>query len=248
MSDQSIDRKPVVLIIEDEAYIMEFITKNLTKDGFNVCMAETAQIGLTKLRTEAIDAVVLDLRLPDMDGFEFCRRIRRQELIPDPVIARVPILMLTARTLDEDILTGFEVGADDYLTKPFNPLHLAARLKAIIRRAQTPPRQDDLRVYSLQIDLKKGAIRCGDKLLDLAPIERKLLLILASHPEEPFSRETLLQQVWDWNVGECLTTRTVDVQINRLRKKLTEADSRCLNLIETMRGIGYVFHQEPKKQ
>jgi two-component system, OmpR family, alkaline phosphatase synthesis response regulator PhoP len=215
-----------ILIIDDEINIIELAKLYLQREGFAVESAVTGQAGLSLFNTTQPTLVILDIMLPDIDGLEICRRIRAK--------SQVPILMLSARREEVDKIIGLELGADDYLTKPFNPHELVARVKAILRRTQpgaSPPQTID--VGALRLDLpRREAVLAGRK-LELRTREFDLLAVLAGNPGIVLSRERLLNQVWGYEY--CGETRTVDVHINRLRDKLKASGVD----IETLRGAGY---------
>jgi two-component system, OmpR family, alkaline phosphatase synthesis response regulator PhoP len=215
-----------ILIIDDEVNIIELAKLYLQRDGFTVEAANKGQDGLTMLLAINPDLIILDIMLPDIDGFEVCRQIRAK--------SKVPILMLSARREDVDKIVGLELGADDYLAKPFNPHELVARVKAILRRTQAgvaPPQTID--IYGIHIDILKREVLVEDELLKLRTKEFDLLSVFAQNPGVVLSRDRLLNQVWGYDYyGE---TRTVDVHVNHLRDKLKGSAAD----IETFRGTGY---------
>ena len=217
---------PKILAIDDEQNILELIKLYLTREGYHVETVSRGGDALPKVLQINPDLVILDLMLPDMDGFEVCRQIRNKNT--------VPILMLTARREDVDKIVGLEMGADDYLTKPFNPRELVARIKAILRRYQTGQKSGEIvDLGKLHIDLAAHEALVEGKALQLRTKEFALLVALAQNPGNVFSREKLLEVVWGFDYyGE---TRTVDVHVNHLREKLAGAGVN----IETLRGIGY---------
>lgn len=223
MSDQR------VLVVDDEPNIVQLARLYLEREGFQV---ETVGDGLTALQvvnTYQPALLVLDLMLPELDGFEVCRRLRAAG---NPV----PIIMVTARDEDVDKILGLEMGADDYLTKPFNPRELVARVKAILRRGERFAQlqsQKRLHIADLEIDPERREARIGDRLLDLRTQEFELLWTLAQSPGRVFSREKLLELAWGYDFyGQ---TRTVDVHIAQIRRKLGDSQVR----IETISGVGY---------
>ena len=215
-----------ILIVDDEAHILELTRLYLEKEGFAV---ETAADGLTALQraqAEPPSLVILDVMLPRLDGFEVCRRLRRE--------SDVPIIMLTARAEDVDKIVGLEIGADDYLTKPFNPRELVARVKAVLRRVESgAARGQVITVGDLSIDLARREVSVGGMPVALRTKEFDLLAALARDAGVVFSRDRLLESVWGYEFD--VETRTVDVHINHLRDKLAPS----LVTIETVRGIGY---------
>jgi two-component system, OmpR family, alkaline phosphatase synthesis response regulator PhoP len=217
---------PRILAVDDEQNILELVKLYLTREGYQVETAARGGEALPKLVQFNPDLVILDLMLPDMDGFEVCRQIRTK--------SQVPILMLTARKEDVDKIVGLEMGADDYMTKPFNPRELTARIKAILRRYQTGQTTSELiELGKLRIDLSKHETSVENRQLQLRTKEFALLATLAQNAGSVFSREKLLELVWGFDYyGE---TRTVDVHVNHLREKLAGSGVN----IETLRGIGY---------
>lgn len=217
-----------ILVVDDEPNIVDLTTMYLQREGFHV---QSAGDGLTALEMIAEGApalIVLDIMLPEMDGFEVCRRVRAE--------SDVPILMLTARDDDVDKIVGLELGADDYLTKPFNPRELVARVKAILRRLERDPSNDGeaIRVGDVSIDPARREVVIAGKSIELRAKEFDLLKTLAEHEGIVLSREQLLNLVWGYDFyGE---TRTVDVHVAHLRKHLTATESVS---IETVTGVGY---------
>jgi len=225
-----------ILIVDDEAPIVDLVCAYLKQDGFHVATAFNGQVALTEAQRFRPDLVVLDVLLPDLDGLEVCRRLRQQ--------MDVGILMVSARAEEVDRLLGLGVGADDYLTKPFSPRELVARVKAILRRIRpvTNAASPDALVFSsLEIDVERREVRRLDHQIELTPLEFQLLRVLASSPGRVFTREQLLQRIW----GEDFfgTDRVVDVHIGLLRRKL-EVDSTLHQPIQTVRGVGYRFSDE----
>lgn len=217
---------PHILIVDDEKSIIELAALYLERDGFQVEGVCTGKDALTKQETSHPDLIILDLMLPDIDGYEICRQIRTR--------SNVPILMLTARKEDIDKIVGLELGADDYLTKPFNPRELVARVKAILRRNQTGYKPSSIAtVGNLVIDTAKHEVTNNGKPITLRTKEFSLLVALAQNLGIVLTREKLLEMVWGYDYyGE---TRTVDVHINHLRDKIAGSGAD----IETLRGTGY---------
>jgi DNA-binding response OmpR family regulator len=215
-----------ILIVDDEQNIIELATLYLERDGYKVEGVSNGRDALLKQRNLDPDLIILDLMLPDIDGFEVCRQIRAK--------SSVPILMLTARREDIDKIVGLELGADDYLTKPFNPRELVARVKAILRRYQMGIKPSKIiEVGSLRIDLPGREVTIAGKPIELRTKELDLLAAFVQNLDIVLSREKLLEIVWGYDYyGE---TRTVDVHVNHLRNKLTASDVD----IETFRGTGY---------
>jgi len=221
-----------ILIVDDEPPIVELAKLYLEREGFQVESRGTAATALEGVSSLKPDLVVLDLMLPDGDGFAICRELRSA--------SRVPILMLTARADDVDKIVGLELGADDYVTKPFNPRELVARVKAILRRQSGETHEDDvLHVGLLSMDLSRHEAFVAGERVALRAKEFALLAAFAGSPGIVLSRERLLDDVWGYEYGG--ETRTVDVHVNHLRDKLGEALS-----IETIRGTGYKLVQPPE--
>jgi two-component system alkaline phosphatase synthesis response regulator PhoP len=216
-----------ILVVEDESSIASFVSLYLKNAGYSVRTAPTGTDALTQAGKGDASLIILDLMLPDIDGIEVCRRIRKT--------SDVPILMLTARDEDVDKIIGLEVGADDYLTKPFNPRELVARVKSILRRA-TPERRQlesaQLRHGELLIDAGRREVRVGEEEIQLAPKEFDLLWELLDHKGLVLTRDQLLERVWGYTFAG--DTRTVDVHVRQLRRKLGEASP-----IVTVWGVGY---------
>jgi DNA-binding response OmpR family regulator len=222
-----------VLVVDDERNIVELVRLYLEKEGFNVVAAGDGEGALVQYERSDPDLVVLDLMLPKLDGFEVCRELRRR--------GDVPILMLTARSEDVDAIVGLELGADDYVTKPFNPRALVARVKAILRRTDATAKGGrPIQVGDLRIDPRRREASVGDRRLDLRAREFDLLVALARDPGVVMSRDALLQDVWGTDFpGE---TRTVDVHVAEVRKKLGDDGPD----VETVRGIGYRLVPPPR--
>ncbi len=223
--------KGIVLVIDDEKDLIELVRYNLEREGFSVLGSCDGESGLSLVASEKPDVIVVDLMLPGIDGFEVCRRLRS-----DSGTSRIPIIMLTAKTSDADRIVGLELGADDYVTKPFNPRELTARIKAILRRsAGFRPEQVILRRGELSIDPASHEVSWGRKMINLTATEYRLLQFLASHPGFVYSRNALI----DGALGRDVTVldRTIDVHIMSLRRKL----GKCGEWIETIRGFGYRF-------
>lgn len=229
-----------VMLVEDDPLIVEFTVKNLIKDGFEVVVATTGNEALELLATRRADIILLDIMLPDIDGFKVCRRIRQGDVSEAALTPTdVPIIMLTAKAEDADKLRGFETGVDDYITKPFNPLELTARLQAVLRRTigQEP---EVIEIGFLMINSTERTVLLKDSPLRLTPKEFDLLLLLARHPNRVFEREELLEKVWGYTFGN---TRTVDEHVKRLRQKLGAAGLDW-ELITTVWGVGYKLQLE----
>ena len=222
------------MVIEDEKEIRDLVRYNLERAGFRVATVADGEEGLERLFASRPDAVVLDLMLPGRSGLEVLREVRNE-----PSTRDLPVVVLTARAAEMDKLLGFEHGADDYLTKPFSPRELVARVQALLRRARPVRTDAATEVGALRVDPLAREIRFQGRALVLTPREFDLLAFLAHHPGRVLSREELLRKVWGYDyVGE---TRTVDVHVRRLRKKLGERHV----VIETVTGAGYKLALPP---
>jgi DNA-binding response OmpR family regulator len=217
-----------ILLVEDDPSVREAVTLAVESDGHRVIVAGDGTEGLERWRARRPDLVLLDVMLPGLDGFEVCREIRRTD--------QVPIIMLTARSDAIDVVVGLESGADDYVTKPFETRVLLARIKAVLRRHGREPDDRVLRFGDLEIDVPGMAVSRAGSEIRLSPTELKVLLVLARRPGQVFTRELLLEQVWDYSyLGD---SRLVDVCVQRLRSKI-EVDPAAPTLIQTVRGAGY---------
>jgi len=224
-----------VLVIDDEAHIRELLRLYLTRDGFEVILAEDGETGLRLAAEEAVDLVVLDVLLPRKDGWQVCRELRGR--------GRVPILMLTARDDEADIVVGLELGADDYVTKPFGPRELVARARALLRRSREPEAPADrLQFPDFSLDLTARDLVVRGRPVACPAKEFDLLWLLASNPRRVYTRDQLLDAVW--GTQEYIEARTVDVHVHRLREKLEPEPSRPRYLL-TVWGIGYKFEPGP---
>ena len=223
-----------VLIIEDDKDIVELVRYNLEKEDFQVTAAADGLSGLAQVRKSPPDVLLLDLMLPKLSGLEVCKEIRRE-----PSLNQLPILMVTARGDEADRVIGLELGADDYVVKPFSPRELVARIKALLRRA-IPEKDSEKRlvVGELMIDPASYQVTSGGKPVTLSTLEFRLLYYLASRPRKVFSRDQLLDAVW--GTDRFVTPRSVDVYIRRLREKI-EADPEHPAYLKTVRGAGYLF-------
>jgi two-component system phosphate regulon response regulator PhoB len=223
--------KPKILIVDDEPETLEIIGFNLKQAGFGVASAMTGEEALQKTKSAAPDLVILDLMLPELDGIEVFKLLRR-----DPATAGVPVIMLTAKATELDRVLGLELGADDYLTKPFSPRELVLRVKKLLeRRRSDASAADVIRVGELVIDEPRHIATWRGTSLDLTAREFKLLLILAQRRGRVLTRDVLLRDVWDYNSD--IDTRTVDTHMRRLREKLGPA----AKFLDTVRGVGYRF-------
>ena len=221
-----------VLLVEDDPSIREVASLGLEQAGFRVTATGDGRDALTRFRQGPFDLVVLDVMLPSLDGLEVCREIRRE--------SQIPIVMLSARSELHDVIVGLELGADDYVTKPFELPELVARIKAVLRRSTAGPSEGAISVAGLEIDPAGFSVRKGGEDVALTATEFRLLLELARRPKQVFTRDLLLELVWNYDyLGD---SRLVDVAVQRLRGKI-EDDPAQPKLIQTVRGVGYRFGQ-----
>ena len=217
-----------MLLVEDDASIREMASLGLTDAGFRVTSCADGREGLERLRRDPFDLAILDVMLPSLDGFEIVREVRRD--------SRIPIVMLTARTDATDVIVGLELGADDYVTKPFDMPVLVARCRAVLRRAAAEPADPAVRVGDLEIDVAGFVARKDGRDLPLTATEFRLLVELVRRPGQVLTREMLLARVWDYEfLGD---SRLVDVAVQRLRAKIEDDPARP-SRISTVRGVGY---------
>ena len=231
-TQQAAERRKI-LVVEDEADIRELVRVSLEAEGFSVLEAADGDLGASLVRRERPAAVILDLMLPRMSGLDLCKRIRS-----NPETARTPVIMLTARTAEADKVVGLEMGADDYVTKPFSPRELAARVKAVLRRSYDAPAEKPHEVYergSLRIDFDSYETRLDGRRIELSLREFELLKFFVTHPNRVYERAQLLDLVWGRDTF--VEPRTVDVHIRRLRQRV-ERDGSMPELIVTVRGVG----------
>lgn len=219
-----------ILIVEDESALSTMLAYNLEKEGFAVHVAADGERAMEALAEEQPDLVLLDWMLPHLSGIEICRRIRR-----DPATSGLPVIMLTARGEEGDRIRGLETGADDYVTKPFSPAELIARVRALLRRARPAVGSDEVIAGDIVMDLAAYRVRIGEVEIDLGPTEFRLLRHFMEHPGRVYSRDQILDAVWGRDIH--VEDRTVDVHIGRLRKALRAASGR--DPIRTVRGAGY---------
>jgi two-component system phosphate regulon response regulator PhoB len=224
--------KKNILVVDDEEDILDLIEYNLVKEGYTVLRAETGEAALKKARAKLPDLILLDLMLPGVDGLDVCRLLKN-----DPKTAHIPVVMLTAKGEEADVVAGLELGADDYITKPFSPRVLIARIKVILRRGAAVPREDKatIKIHSLLINPSRHEVMFKGKSIDLTFTEFKVLSFLAGNPGRVFTRYQIINSVR--GEDHVVTDRSVDVQITGLRKKLGTAGK----FIETVRGVGYRF-------
>jgi len=226
--------RTTILAVEDEKDILDLLDFNLSQAGYRVVRAQDGLEGLRLARAERPDLIVLDLMLPGLDGKEVCRRIRQ-----DPELKAIPVVMLTAKAEEIDRIIGFEIGADDYLTKPFSIRELNLRIQAILRRAQERSTETGpLKLGPLSIDPDRHRVQVGERQVELTATEFKLLHHLAANAGRVQTREVLLDRVWGYSFEGY--ARTVDTHVRRLRQKLGPAKV----LIETVRGVGYRFRED----
>lgn len=232
-----VDASKHVLVVDDETDLVELVSYNLKKEGFIVDSASDGESALKKVKKDKYDLLILDLMLPGIQGIELCRILRN-----DPKTAGMPIIMLTAKGEEVDKILGLEMGADDYITKPFSPRELAARAKAVLRRAKEKPVTEKiLKIGNLEIDMDRYMVSIKGKPVKLSATEFKLLLFLAERRGKVFSRGQLLDAIW--RDEAFVEPRTVDVHIRRLRTNIEENPAHP-KYIKTLRGIGYLFNEK----
>lgn len=237
MAAFSAGRRICILVIEDDPAVAQSLQSGLEREGYAVAWENTGSAGLAYARDQSPHLILLDIRLPDLSGFDVCRQIRQMGL-------RQPILMLTARRDEIDKVLGLEIGADDYVTKPFSLRELLSRIHAQLRRAYgdlSSPSADLLYVRDLVIDRRRGIVKRGNQAINLTPIEFRLLVYLARHPGQALSRAQIVDAVWGYD-ADIESERTVNVHIRHLREKL-ELDPSRPSLILTVPGIGYRLTQ-----
>lgn len=228
--------KEKILVVDDEKNIVELLLYNLEKEGYDVIKAYDGFEAVNLAKQERPDLIILDIMLPGQGGLEVCRIIRKE--------TKIPIIMATAKGEEIDKILGLELGADDYVTKPFSPRELVARVKAVLRRTSSKlEEKDELNFEELTINLMKHEVRLKGVEVDLKPKEFDLLKLLATNPGKVFTRDFLLEQLWGYDyLGD---TRTVDVHMRRLRQKIEE-DAANPRFLRTVHGIGYKFQYEVK--
>jgi two-component system phosphate regulon response regulator PhoB len=226
--------KPKILVVEDEPDAAELVEFNLKAAGFDVVSAADGTAALERARMHVPDLILLDLMLPEVDGLEVCKIVRR-----DPATSAIPIIMLTAKAAELDRVLGLELGADDYITKPFSPRELVLRVKNLLRRRRNDSaKSEHIHSGDLVIDVPRHFVAVAGKSVDLTATEFKLLTVLAQRRGRVQSREQLLRDVWEYD--SLIDTRTVDTHMRRLREKLGGA----AGLLETVRGVGYRFGED----
>ncbi len=221
-----------ILVVEDEAPIREMLTFVLEQKGYETSEAENVEEALDQIQEPYPDLILLDWMIPGGSGIQIAKHLKANEFT-----RQIPIIMLTARGEEEDKIKGLEVGADDYMTKPFSPKELVARIKAVMRRAAPTSADDIIEIQGLSLDPVSHRVTVANEGLDMGPTEFKLLHFFMSHPERVYSREQLLNNIWGTNVY--VEDRTVDVHIRRLRKAISSQGHD--KLIQTVRGSGYRF-------
>jgi len=226
-----------IIIIEDERDIVELVRYNFRKEGFDVESFSRGREGLDYLHRSPADLVLLDIMLPDEDGFEICKRLRADERLKT-----LPVIFLTAKSEEMDRVLGLEIGADDYVVKPFSPRELVARVKAVLRRQErVAEKREVVEAGALRLDTRTQEVTVRGRPVELSALEFKLLYFLASHPRHVFDRDRLLDEVWGRD--RFVTPRTVDVHIRRLREKIEEQPNHP-QFLQTVRGTGYRFSPE----
>lgn len=223
-----------ILVIEDDKDIVELVRYNLEKDGFQVVACADGATGLAQIRKSPPDVLILDLMLPKLSGLEICKEIRK-----DVSLNRLPILILTAKGEEADRVVGLELGADDYVTKPFSPRELAARVKALLRRSEpATAAEKTVEIGPLRIDPAAYRVTHNGRPVTMSTLEFRLLYFLATRPNRVFTRDQLLDGVW--GTDRFVTPRSVDVYVRRLREKI-ELDPQHPVYMKTIRGAGYLF-------
>lgn len=226
--------KQTILVVDDESSIRDMVQLALELAGFDCLQAANAREAHARIVDQRPDLVLLDWMMPDTSGYELLRRLRK-----DAMTASLPVIMLTAKTEEGNRVHGLEGGADDYVTKPFSPRELIARIRALLRRAAPASENGLLEFEGLRLDPLAHRVHAGGQALAMGPTEFRLLHFLMSHPERAYSRAQLLDNVWGANVY--IDERTVDVHVRRLRKSLESAHSGCERFVQTVRGTGYRF-------
>lgn len=225
-------KRKIILIVEDEEAIRDIIRFALTPAGFDILEARDVAVAEKILINHIPDIILLDWMLPDVSGIEFSNRLKRHSHTK-----HIPIIMLTAKAEEENKIKGLESGADDYVTKPFSPRELIARINTVLRRGLLVDTDGMIKIEKLSVDVNSHQVKIEDNLLVLTAIEYKLLYFFVTHPNRIYTREQLLNHVWGLNTD--INERTVDVQVKRLRKQLKKYD--CEHYIKTVRGSGYQF-------
>ncbi|MEO0452893.1 MAG: response regulator transcription factor [Verrucomicrobiota bacterium] len=226
-----------ILLIDDEPDVLDLVEVNLKSSGFKVLSAQDGEEGIRKARTDQPGVIVLDLMLPRMSGLEVCKILKK-----DPATMGIPVIMLTAKSDEVDRIVGLELGADDYVTKPFSPRELVLRIKSVLRRASTEPvKQERMQLGNLMLDLARHEVVVDGKTVNLTATEFRLLSVLMERRGRVQSRDRLLNDVWGYE--SVIDTRTVDTHVRRLREKLGSLSE----YVETIRGVGYRMSEEPQQ-
>ena len=226
--------KERILIVEDDKNISKLVKFNLEKANYDCAIAVSGEKALEALDARPADLIILDIMLPGLDGYEICRTVKAKEKLKN-----IPIIMLTAKGEEVDRIVGLELGADDYIVKPFSPRELVLRVKAILKRGKTESAKKDIFVAGdIAVDIPKHKVTVKDKVIELTQMEFKLLVTLMERRGRVQTRDRLLSDVWDMDTS--IDTRTIDTHIKRLREKLGKSGE----LIETVRGLGYKFKEE----
>jgi phosphate regulon transcriptional regulator PhoB len=227
--------KQKILVVDDEQDALELIEFNLKSAGFDVLRAMDGKEAVQKARNEKPHLIILDLMLPEVEGLDVCKILRRDTTTTD-----IPIIMLTAKATELDRVLGLELGADDYVTKPFSPRELVLRVKSLLRRRESTPasKSDIIRVAEICVDIPRHQVTIGEKPIELTATEFRLITVLAQRRGRVQTREQLLRDVWDYDTN--IDTRTVDTHMRRLREKLGSAAKH----LDTVRGVGYRFIEE----
>ena len=227
MKEGSVNKKAEILIVEDDREIVENLCILLTEEGFSVCAAVNRKAALEILEEKSADLILLDLMLPDGSGYSLCSVIKKER--------DIPVIMLTAMDDEASVVTGFDLGADDYVTKPFRPMELVSRIRNVLRRSEK--RQMRYMAGNLSLDVQRAYVEKNGKEIYLSPLEYRLLLIFFQHQGEVLGRNRLLEEIWDI-AGDFVSDNTLTVYIKRLREKV-EDDPAHPALIKTVRGLGY---------
>ena len=227
MKEGSVNKKTEILIVEDEREIVENLCILLTEEGFSVCAAVNRKAALEILEEKSADLILLDLMLPDGSGYSLCSAIKKER--------DIPVIMLTAMDDEASVVTGFDLGADDYVTKPFRPMELVSRIRNVLRRSEK--RQMRYMAGNLSLDVQRAYVEKNGKEIYLSPLEYRLLLIFFQHQGEVLERNRLLEEIWDI-AGDYVSDNTLTVYIKRLREKVEDDPARP-TVIKTVRGLGY---------
>ena len=236
MTRATLNMSRTILLVEDEAPIRDMLTFVLDQSGFKVVEAEDYDVGLEKIKEPYPDLILLDWMLPGGSGIKLAKYLKQHEIAKD-----IPLIMLTARSEEDDKIRGLEAGADDYITKPFSPKELVARIKAVMRRVTPTTKEEPIVFSGLVLEPVSHRVSSNDEYIDMGPTEFKLLHFFMTHPERVYSREQLLDNIWGTNVY--VEDRTVDVHIRRLRKAISVNGHD--SFIQTVRGSGYRFSVKP---